>query len=135
MKKIYILLLLSLLIFINSQDEKKDDNSNDNNKENENKKESNDEKKNLTENIENEEQDIDIEIFPESEYIIDLTDNTINETVHNNSYVLVFFYNQYYDRCKEIIPIYIKLAKEFKEKGSDIIFGKVNGTKILKLYF
>ena len=129
MKKIYILLLLSLLIFINSQDEKKDDNSNDNNKENENKKESNDEKKNLTENIENEEQDIDIEIFPESEYIIDLTDNTINETVHNNSYVLVFFYNQYYDRCKEIIPIYIKLAKEFKEKGSDIIFGKVNGKK------
>ena len=135
MKKIWILLLLSLLIFINSQDEKKDENSNNINKENETKIESNEEKKNLSEHEENGEQDVDIEIFPESEYIIDLTDDTINETVHNNSYLLVFFYSQYYENCKDIIPIYIKIAKEFKEKGSDIVFGKVNGKKNFETVF
>ena len=87
MKIIWFLLFLSLLIFINSQDEKKEDNSNNSNKGNENKIESNEENKNINEHEENEEQDIDIEIFPESEYIIDLNDNTINETIHNNSYV------------------------------------------------
>lgn len=135
MKIIWFLLFLSLLIFINSQDEKKEDNSNNSNKENENKIESNDKNKNINEHEENEEQDIDIEIFPESEYIIDLNDNTMNETIHNNSYVLVFFYNQHYESCKDIIPIYINIAKQFKEKYSNIIFGKINGKKNFETVF
>ena len=135
MKIIWFLLFLSLLIFINSQDEKKEDNSNNSNKGNENKIESNEENKNINEHEENEEQDIDIEIFPESEYIIDLNDNTMNETIHNNSYVLVFFYNQHYESCKDIIPIYINIAKQFKEKYSNIIFGKINGKKNFETVF
>ena len=59
MKIIWFLLFLSLLIFINSQDEKKDENSNNINKENETKIESNEEKKNLSEHEENGEQDVD----------------------------------------------------------------------------
>jgi hypothetical protein len=132
MKKILILLLFSFILLVNSQDEIKENLNEENNK---NEKEEN-EKNIIEENNENtnettNEEEIDdfLEIFPETEIIVELNDDNMRDTVLNNTYVLVFFYNRFYEKCNDSIPKYINVAKKFKEKNPEIIFGRLNGEK------
>jgi hypothetical protein len=132
MKKILILLLFSFILLVNSQDEKKEnlnEESNKNEKE-ENEKNINEENnENINETTNEEEIDDFVEIFPETEIILELNDDNMRDTVLNNTYVLVFFYNRFYEKCSDFIPKYINVAKKFKENNPEIIFGRLNGEK------
>ena len=77
------------------------------------------------ENIENEDKD-NIDIFPDTQYVVEITDNNFNEIIKNNANVLILFYHQNYEQCYDFIPKYIKLAELYKQKNQDLIFGRMN---------
>jgi hypothetical protein len=130
MKKIFFLILLSLIL-IKCQEEKKE--NEENNKNENNIEEENLENKNET--ISEEEIDDFIEIFPETEYILELSDENMRETIINNTFVIVLFYNRFNEKCNDFIPKYINVAKKYKEKNSEIIFGRLNGERNFETVF
>ena len=130
MKKIFFLILLSLIL-IKCQEEKKE--NEENNKNENNIEEENLENKNET--ISEEEIDDFIEIFPETEYILELSDENMRDTIINNTFVIVLFYNRFYEKCNDFIPKYINVAKKYKEKNSEIIFGRLNGERNFETVF
>ena len=130
MKKIFFVILLSLIL-IKCQEEKKENeenNKNENNREEEN-------LENKSETISEEEKDDFIEIFPETEYILELSDENMRDTIINNTFVIVLFYSRFYEKCKDFIPKYINVAKKYKEKNSEIIFGRLNGERNFETVF
>ena len=54
--------------------------------------------------------------------LVNLTEATLNETIENNTTVIIDFWAPWCGPCKSFGPIYEKTAKQFP----DIVFGKVN---------
>ena len=59
----------------------------------------------------------------------------MRETIINNTFVIVLFYSRFYEKCKDFIPKYINVAKKYKEKNSEIIFGRLNGERNFETVF
>ncbi|WP_019896170.1 thioredoxin [Hydrogenovibrio halophilus] len=54
--------------------------------------------------------------------VIDLTQDTFEETIENNEIVIIDFWAEWCGPCKQFAPTYEKVS----ENHSDIVFAKVN---------
>lgn len=60
--------------------------------------------------------------------VIELTDDTYEETIKNNPFVMVKFYAPWCQHCKEFAPEYEKAAKTAKEQNKPYILAKLDAT-------
>ena len=165
MKKLFLVLLITFLIFVYTQDDQNDINDNqngnddnnqdnkngndDNNQDNQNSNDDNNQdnqsdtdnnyQDNQNDNSDNDnfkddQNDSDnfqdgnniIVNFPESEYVIEVNDDTIDDLINKNSHSLIYFYKQNYEECQYFVQPFINIAKKYKEEGTNILFGRIN---------
>jgi len=67
--------------------------------------------------------------FPKDEGIYVLTEKNYDDAVKEFKYMLVYFYAPWCGHCKAFGPEYVKGGQQLKEKDSEIVFAKVDGTE------
>jgi len=67
--------------------------------------------------------------FPKDEGVYVLTDKNYDDAVKEFKYMLVYFYAPWCGHCKAFGPEYVKGSQILKEKDSEIVFAKVDGTE------
>ena len=130
MKKLFIILLISFLIFVYAQDDQ-NDNQNDNDDNNQDNQNDNDDnyQDNQNDNDDNyqDNQNDNIKIeFPDTEFVIEMKDDSIDDLIKKNYNSLIYFYKDNYEECKYFVEPFINIAKKYKEEGTNILFGRIN---------
>lgn len=67
--------------------------------------------------------------FPKDEGIYVLTEKNYDDAVKEFKHMLVYFYAPWCGHCKAFGPEYVKGGQILKEKDSEIVFAKVDGTE------
>ena len=130
MKKLFIILLISFLIFVYAQDDQ-NDNQNDNDDNNQDNQNDNDDnyQDNQNDNDDNyqDNQNDNIKIeFPDTEFVIEMKDDSIDDLIKKNYNSLIYFYKDNYEECKYFVEPFINIAKKYKEEGTNLLFGRIN---------
>ena len=133
MKKLFIILLISFLIFVYTQDDQNDINDNQNDNDDNNQDNQNDNDDNYQDNQndnddnyqDNQNDNIKIE-FPDTEFVIEMKDDSIDDLIKKNYNSLIYFYKDNYEECKYFVEPFINIAKKYKEEGTNILFGRIN---------
>ena len=133
MKKLFIILLISFLIFVYAQDDQNDINDNQNDNDDNNQDNQNDNDDNYQDNQndnddnyqDNQNDNIKIE-FPDTEFVIEMKDDSIDDLIKKNYNSLIYFYKDNYEECKYFVEPFINIAKKYKEEGTNILFGRIN---------
>ena len=122
MKKLFIILLISFLIFVYAQDDQNDINDNQNDNDDNNQDNQNDNDDNYQDN---QNDNIKIE-FPDTEFVIEMKDDSIDDLIKKNYNSLIYFYKDNYEECKYFVEPFINIAKKYKEEGTNLLFGRIN---------
>jgi len=139
MKKLFIILLIILIIFVYTQDNQNDNdinnqdnqNDDDNNQDNQNDNDDNnqdnqnDDDFNQDDQNDNDNKKI-IVNFPETEFVIEINQDSIDDLINKNSHALIYFYKDNDEDCQFFIEPFINIAKKYKEEGTNLLFGRVN---------
>jgi len=67
--------------------------------------------------------------FPKDEGVYVLTEKNYDDAVKEFKYMLVYFYAPWCGHCKAFGPEFVKGGQLLKEKDSEIVFAKVDGTE------
>jgi len=63
---------------------------------------------------------------PKPSNVTELTEVVFLELLKNEKYILVSFYTDYCQHCKDLVPIYEEAATVAKQQGSPFVFTRIN---------